>query len=73
MRRISSPVVPIEIAGRLVGQQDLRLGDQRPGDGRALHFAARQLARLVLQPMRQADHLQAAPWPAPRARWRRRK
>ena len=40
----------VEIAGRLVGQQQRRLRDQRPGDGHALLLAAGQHARTVLEP-----------------------
>ena len=60
----------IEVAGRLVGQQHLRAGDQRPGDRRPLHFAARQLARLVLEPVAEADQLEqlAGPLAVLRAR-----
>ena len=63
----------IEVAGRLVGQQHLGLGDQRPGDRGALHLAAGQLARLVLQPVRQADHLEQLRGPLDDVARRRRK
>ena len=39
------PRLPVEVAGRLVGQEQHGLVDQGPGDGHALLFAARQLAR----------------------------
>jgi hypothetical protein len=45
----------VEGAGRLVGEDDLRPGDQRPGDGDALLLAARQLARPVPGPVSEAD------------------
>ena len=48
----------IEIARRFVGEQYARPGHERAGDGGALHLAAGQLARLVLQPMPEADQLQ---------------
>src|SRR5437868_3208947 len=35
----------VEIAGRLVGQQEPRPIDERPGYGGPLHLAARKLAR----------------------------
>ena len=35
----------VQVAGGLVGQQEAGPGDQRPGDGRPLHFAAGKLAR----------------------------
>ena len=38
----------VEVAGRLVGQQQRRFGDQRAGDRHPLLLAARQLARPVL-------------------------
>ncbi len=37
----------VEIAGRLVGDQDARRWRQRPRDRHALLLAARQLARIV--------------------------
>ena len=50
--------VGVEVAGRLVGEQDARPVDQGPGDGGPLHLAAGQLARLVLEPVAQADALE---------------
>ena len=38
----------VEVAGRLVADQQRRIGDDRAGDGDALLLAAGQLARLVL-------------------------
>ncbi len=35
---------PIEVAGRLICQQDLRLGDQRPGKRQPLLFATGKLS-----------------------------
>ena len=37
----------VEVAGRLVGEQERRPGDERAGDGDALLLAGRQLVRLV--------------------------
>ena len=45
----------VEVAGRLVGEDDRRLAGQRPGDRDALLLAAAELARAVLQPVAQAD------------------
>ena len=45
----------VEIAGRLVGDEDARLGRQRPGDRHALLLAARQLAGIVGDAVAQAD------------------
>ena len=45
----------VEIAGRLVGQQQRRVGDDRAGDGDALFLPARQLARVVLLAVAEAD------------------
>ena len=45
----------IEIAGRLVGQQDGRLVDQRAGDGDALALAAGKFVGLVMNAVGQAD------------------
>ena len=43
----------VEVAGRLVGQHDLRAGAQRPGDGDALLLAAGELGREMIGAMRQ--------------------
>src|SRR5688572_16551424 len=45
----------IEVAGRLVGEQDFGIGHQRAGDGDALLLAARQLGRRVVGPRHEAD------------------
>ena len=51
----------VQRAGRLVGQQDLRVVHQRPRDGHALHLAAGHLIRLLAQLVAQSDALQRAP------------
>ena len=48
----------IDIAGRLVGEQDLGLLDQRPGDRRALLFAARKHRRQHMHALAEADPFQ---------------
>src|SRR3989442_365985 len=48
----------VEVAGRLVGEQDARLVHQRPRDSHALPLAAGQLVRLVLHPIPQRHALQ---------------
>ena len=63
--------VLVEVAGRLVGQQERRLHDQRPRNRDALLLAARQHARPVRQALAEADALAAAPWRAARALRRR--
>ena len=45
----------VEIAGRLVGDQDGRLGHERAGDGDALLLAAGKLRRIVRQPLGEPD------------------
>ena len=45
----------IQVASRLVGEQDARPGDESPGDGRPLHLAAGEFARLVLDARPEAD------------------
>src|SRR5512139_2427858 len=45
----------VEIAGRLVGQDQGRIVEQGPGDGHALLLAARQLVGLVVGPFLEAD------------------
>jgi len=42
----------------LVGDDQQRVGHQRPRDRHALLLAARQLVRVMLDPVRQADQLQ---------------
>src|SRR5262245_17908885 len=44
----------VEISGRLVGQEDAGLVDQRPRDGDALALAARQLVGPVIHAITQA-------------------
>ena len=43
------PRFPIQVSARFIREQYLGIGDQRSGDGRALHFAAGQLTRFVVQ------------------------
>ena len=38
----------VEIAGRFIGEQELRLGDQRPGQRQALLLASRKFARTMM-------------------------
>src|SRR5206468_10919631 len=45
----------VEIAGRLVAQQEHRIGHDGPGNAHALLFAARHLRRIMFGAMRQAD------------------
>ena len=56
--------VRVEVAGRLVGEDDLRPADQRPRHRDPLLLAAGQLARPVPQPVGQADRVDHAPRPA---------
>ena len=51
----------VEIAGRLVRQQQPRAHDQRPCDGDALLLAARQRPRPLIGAVRQADAVQQFP------------
>ena len=58
----------VEVAGRLVGQQDRRVVRERPRDRHALLLAARELRRVVMAAVRQARPRRAAPRArAPRA------
>ena len=57
----------VEIAGRLVGQQDRGLVDQRPGDGDALLLAAGKLVGPVAHAIAQADGFQRLLRPRPPA------
>ena len=52
---ISAPVALVEIAGRLVGNEDRRVGRQRAGQRHPLLLAAGQLRRIVVLPLAQAD------------------
>jgi len=47
--------VRIEIAGRLIRQNQLRFVDERPGDGHTLLFATGQLIRPVIHALAQTD------------------
>ena len=48
----------VERAGRLVRQDELRIVDQRARDGHALLLSAGELARLVIDAVRQAHRVQ---------------
>ena len=65
--------VAVEVAGRLVGQQQDRLVDQRPGDGHALPLAAGQLGRAVVEPAGQADAVEQLTGPLSDGRRGRRR
>src|SRR5205814_5917868 len=53
-----------EIAGRLVGEDDGRIRDERPGDGDALLLATGQLRGLVAQPPPEAEAFQGVAGPS---------
>src|SRR6266566_9577915 len=57
----------IEVARRLVAQDDTRARDESTGDGDALHLAPRQLAGLVLSAVQQIDQREDALRPLPGA------
>ena len=57
--------VAVEIGGRLVGQHDLRMLDQRAGDGDALFLAAGELVGPLAALVGQADGLEHRQWCAP--------
>ena len=58
----------VEVAGRLVGEQDARPVDEGAGDGGALHLAAGQLARPVVQPAAEADAVEQLDGPVAQPR-----
>ena len=47
----------VEVAGRLVGQNEVRVVNERTGDGDPLLLAAGKLGRPVAEPVPQTDHL----------------
>ena len=53
----------VEVAGRLVGDQDRRVRRDRAGDRDALLLAARELGRVVVQPLAEADRPELASRP----------
>ena len=48
----------IEIAGRLVGDDERRVGDERAGDGDTLFLSAGQLARQMFCAVAEADNFE---------------
>ena len=50
--------IGIEVSGGLVGQDDVRVVDERPGNRDALLFAARQLVGQRVHPVLETDPLQ---------------
>lgn len=48
----------VEVAGGLVSEEEFGIGDQRAGDGGALHFAAGKFAGFVRQPMAELHHVE---------------
>ena len=60
----------VEVAGRLVGEDQRGFGDERAGDGDALLLAAGQLGRLVVEPVAQPEALERRRRPARSARAR---
>ncbi len=51
-------VLGVEVAGRLVGQQQRGAVDQGPGDGSPLHLPAAELMGKMVRPVRHPDLLQ---------------
>ena len=54
----ASPLRGVEVAGRLVGEQDRRLAGEGAGDRDALLLTARELAGQMLRAVRHADALE---------------
>ena len=55
--RISAPGLRVEVAGGLVGEDDLGPAEQRARDGDALLLPTRELRRPVREPVAEADGL----------------
>jgi hypothetical protein len=53
----------VEVAGRLVGEEDAGPRDQGPGDGHSLALASGQFRGAVIEPIGQADAIEQAPRP----------
>ena len=54
-------VFRIEVAGRFVGDEQRRAVDERAGNRAALQLAARELRRVVREPLGEPDALQQRP------------
>src|SRR5215472_14063144 len=50
----------VEVSGRLIGDQNRRLGGERPGQRHALLFAARKLGRIMIAAFAQAHGIELA-------------
>ena len=66
--RISLGRHRVEVARRLVGQDEFGVVHQAAGDGHALLLAAGELRRPVVEPLAQADHFGQLAAPPPRRR-----
>ena len=70
--RISSPALRVEVARRLVGHEERRVGRDGARDGDALLLPARELPRVVVHPVGEADDRRGPSRPASAARARER-
>src|SRR5207247_9330929 len=61
----------VQIAGRLVSEDDTRSMDERPRNGDTLHLARRELARLTLAEAVELDPREALPGHLARPRFSR--
>ncbi len=59
------PGLPVEISGGFVGKQQARLIGERPGQGHTLLLTPRELGRIVVRSVAEADPLEklTAPFP----------
>ena len=67
-RRTSAPACDVEVAGRLVGQQHVRVVDQRAGDREALLLAAGELMRKRVGDVAQPEPVDQGATPRGRVR-----